>query len=49
MSYLCGFIEVRSVTYMHTFPILETIRIGDVQTDVQIVPVDSDSVIRNLL
>ena len=33
----------------HTFPILETIRISDLQTDVQIVPVDSDSMIRNLL
>ena len=34
---------------MHTMSILITIRISDVQTDVHIVPVDCDSVIRNLL
>ena len=34
---------------MHLLPILETIRIGDVQTDVHIVPVDSDSALSNLL
>ncbi len=34
---------------MLTLPILITIRISDAQTDIQIVPVDSDSLIRNLL
>ena len=37
-----------SVTYMHTFPILITIRISDAQTDAQNVPVDEESVIRKL-
>ena len=46
-----AFVDLRrsvSVTYMLAFPILITIRISDVQTDLQIVPVDSDSVIGNL-
>ena len=45
-----AFVDLRrfvSVTYMLTFPIPITIRISDVQTDLQIVPVDSDSVISN--
>ena len=34
---------------MYLLPIIETIRINDVQTDVYIVPVDSDSALSNLL
>ena len=37
-----------SVTSMHTFPILITIRVSDAQTDAQNVPVDGESLIRKL-
>ena len=36
------------ITQLGAFPILITIRISDLQTDVHFVPVDSDSWLRNL-
>ena len=48
----CTYVDLQrsvSVTHMFTFPKLETIRVSDVQSDVQIVPVDSEEAARNLL
>ena len=36
------------VTYMHTFPILVTIKISDAQTNAQNVPIDAESLKREL-